>query len=961
MPGFALSGLLSRSFSDANRLLRLSTPLGRDALLVETAQIRESVGGGGFAIELLLLSEDAHIAHKSLVGQPVSLRLLTDGSAGPLERPFHGHVTGFGLLGSDGGLARYRMRVEPWLAFLGHNLDSWAFADQNVVAILDELFTGWQGQGTLDPRWRWDLSEPDALLPRSLCVQAGESDLAFVERLLAEEGLFYWFEHSDDAHTLVIADHNGAFAETASVRYHRADATEQADTVQRASPIARTVPSGVRLASWDYRASQRLSAEMASATSAPAELLRSDTPGLYSFPSQEAGELYAKRQLEAWQARAEQVRLGSTLRRLAPGQRIELTDSPLSGEFDVTGVKLAVLEVEHRARNNLAADVLAQIEARLGPISGLARSQGVVRNDSNTALYQNRALAIAAERPYRPLDRNEHGARIHPKPTVRGQHTAIVVGVSGTPLTADRDGRIKIQLPWLRGSNSASRLPHVSGEDNAPANESVGTWVRVASAIAGDNWGAHFTPRLGQEVLVEFSEGDVDRPIVVGLAYNGRGQENAQGNQVAAGSANATGNAPAWFPGTAGAHAHKPVFSGIKTQALATSQSGSGGHNALVFDATPEQDGLRLSTTQHDSRLQLGHLRAQTDNAREAARGHGAELATSAAGAVRAGQGLQVSAGESGHRGIAHIDAAGATSVIESSQELAIALAKAANTSKAKLPKDAADPKQRPPLEGCAEQAKDLAETTVCQQGPAGIAGGTGTVTAWAAPHLSLYADAGIALGTPAHSTTVANHLTVIGGQTFEAAAQGAIRWASGAGLVLYTVGKKPEGTRPITDTGIKLHAAAGKVTAHAHDNIATVAAQKQVTVASTHASIQVSAKSHVQLTAAGAAIQIKGGNITLTAPGSVKFKASQKNLTGPASASSSASLAKGDAALERLQRLDEQFVLRDKESNEPLAGAPYRIVDESGAVVASGVTNQEGRTRRVRSARGGVLKVFWG
>ncbi len=336
------------------------------------------------------------------------------------------------------------------------------------------------------------------------------------------------------------------------------------------------------------------------------------------------------------------------------------------------------------------------------------------------------------------------------------------------------------------------------------------------------------------------------------------------------------------------------MFAGIKTQALATSQAGSGEHNALVFDATPAQDGLRLSTTQHDSRLQLGHLRAQTDNAREAARGHGAELATTAAGAVRAAQGLQVSAGESGHRGVPHIDASGANAVIESSLELATALAKAANTSRAKFEKDPSEPKKLPPLDGASTQSKELAETTRTNQGPAGIAGGTGTVTAWAAPHLSLHGEAGIALATPAHSTAVANHLTVTGGQTFEAAAQGAIRWASGAGLVLYTVGKKPEGARPITDVGIKLHAAAGKVTAQAHDNTATVAAQKQVTVASTHASIQISAKSHVQLTAAGAAIQIEGGNITLTAPGSVKLKASQKNLTGPQSASAeTASLTK--------------------------------------------------------------------
>ncbi|GAA5175539.1 type VI secretion system Vgr family protein [Niveibacterium umoris] len=936
MPGPSLSALLSRSFSDANRLLRLTTPLGDDALLVETAHIRESIGNGGFELDLHLLSEDAHIAHKRLVGQAVSLYLLTDGTAGPRERPFHGHVTGFGILGADGGFARYRMRVQPWLAFLGHNRDSWAFQDKNVVAILDDIFSGWQGQGALAPQWRWDLAEPDQLLPRSLCVQAGESDLAFVERLLAEEGLFYWFEHAADAHTLVIADHNGAFAQPERIRFHRAAATERSDTVQRAVPIARCVPTGVRIASWDYRAHQRIVAQTAVASSAPLDLPRDDTPGLYSFATESDGDRYATRQLQAWQARALQYRLRGSVRRLAPAQRILLTDSPLGRPDDVAGVELAILEVEHRARNNLSADVLAQVEALLGVLPAHA---GSVRNDSDTPLYQNGVLAIPADTPYRPLDRDEHGARIHPKPTMRGTHTAIVVGSQGSPLLADRDGRIKIQLPWLRGSQSHSRQPHPSGDDNAAANESVGTWVRVASALAGDNWGAHFTPRIGQEVLVEFSEGDIDRPVVVGLAYNGRGQENAQGNAVSAGAAKATGNAPAWFPGTTGAHAHKPVFSGIKTQALAASQSRAGGHNALIFDATPGQDGLRLSTTQFDSRLQLGHLRAQTDNAREAARGHGAELATSAAGAVRAGQGLQVSAGEAGHRGASHVDASGASAVLESSSELATALAKAASTSRAKLPKDPSEPKQLPPLAGCTSQTKDLAETTACGQSPAGIAGGTGTAAAWAAPHLSLFGEASIAFATPAHSTAVANHLIVTAGQSLEAAAQGAIRWASGGGLVLYTVGKKADATRPITDAGIKLHAVAGKVTAHAHDNTATVAAQKQVALSSTHASVQISAKSHVHLTAAGAAIQIEGGNITLTAPGSVKLKASQKNLTGGARASSELPCMPKSNGEEG----DRYFVLKSHKG-EPIANRRYRA--KSGNVAIEGVTGPNGETK---------------
>ena len=115
------------------------------------------------------------------------------------------------MVGSDGGLARYRLVIEPWLAFLGHRQDSWIFQGQTVQQIVDEVFADYQGQGRLMPAWRWELADASVYPQRSLCVQYQESDLDFVQRLLREEGLFHWFEHTADAHTLVIADHNGAF------------------------------------------------------------------------------------------------------------------------------------------------------------------------------------------------------------------------------------------------------------------------------------------------------------------------------------------------------------------------------------------------------------------------------------------------------------------------------------------------------------------------------------------------------------------------------------------------------------------------------------------------------------------------------------------------------------------------------------------------------------------------------
>jgi type VI secretion system secreted protein VgrG len=243
--------------------------------------------------------------------------------------------------------------------------------------------------------------------------------------------------------------------------------------------------------------------------------------------------------------------------------------------------------VVHRARNNLSADVQAGLQHLLGSVVRPGQ-QAMSANASDEPLYEARFGAQRTRVPVRPRLMDEQGRLVHPRPTVWGTQTALVVGLDA-PIHTDRDARIKLQFHWQRGAQASHRL-NAPMDDNAPASDASGTWVRVAqSSWAGANWGGVFIPRLGQEVLVEFVDGDIDRPVIVGATYNGEGQPDAQGNRVNAGAAGATGNAPAWFPGSArqGAHeghAHTATLSGFKSQSLDASQAGSGGHNQLVLD-----------------------------------------------------------------------------------------------------------------------------------------------------------------------------------------------------------------------------------------------------------------------------------------------------------------------------------------------------------------------------------------
>ncbi|WP_342066838.1 type VI secretion system Vgr family protein [Achromobacter kerstersii] len=875
----AAASLLGAGFTQADRLLDLSTPLGQDKLLAERLQGTEQLSDGGFALQVDALSDDAHIPLKSLIGQPVQVTLQT--ALGRDERRvWCGLVSEARFDGANGGFARYRLRIEPWLALLRQRRDSYAFQDLSVIDIVDSVFGDYNGQGAVAPQWRWEVKDRDAYAKRSLTIQYRETDYAFVERLLAEEGLFYWVEHEagegePGTHTVVIADHNGAF-ETGpqeSVKFQRADATETEDTIQtwRQSRTWRT--NAVRLATWDYRAMQarKVSAQVDDKLPNAMELADSDYPGQYLFEDGGQGERLAHNALAAQRVRQSLYEGEGTVRTLAPGQRFTLTGhwGPSQGE----GADFVVLRMHHDARNNFDESLGAAVTQALGAAGE--------PQDGDADFYRNRFEAIAATLEYRPSTVDGHGARLHPRPTVHGSQTALVVG-AGDPVYTDRDHRIKIQFHWQRGSASSNRQDHPAGADNAPASEALGTWVRVAEPVAGSDWGGHFVPRLGQEVLVQFLHGDIDRPVVVGALYNGAGTDNAANNQVQGGAAKATGNAPAWFAGSEAGHAHNVVMSGFKTQALAESGQGMGGYNQLVQDDTPGQSRLTASTTQAEARLNLGHLKQQRDNERLSDLGHGAELATSEALALRAGEGLLISADKREGAAGGLLDSEEAIQQMEKAIEQANELSATVVRQEALLPGDS-------------EKTRPLNELDAVRKVMEGTKGEEGVnVPAYTLPHIQVSAPKGIGQYTPKNAYTVA-------GTTLCQVAPD-VNWAAGAnlavcvaqGVVLFTKGLGGSG-RAVEEQGIRLHAAGGKLRLQSQKARMRLAAEKAVTLVSAQGAVDVNASKKVLATAAGAYMRIEGGGIQLHAPGKVELKAGVHSWVGPQSGTGPAQPPQGD------------------------------------------------------------------
>jgi len=319
-----------------------------------------------------------------------------------------------------------------------------------------------------------------------------------------------------------------------------------------------------------------------------------------------------------------------------------------------------------------------------------------------------------------------------------------------------------------------------------------------------------------------------------------------------------------------------------------------------------------LSSTSAQTRLQLGHLLHQADNQRLQPRGHGLDLASAAWGAVRAGSGLLISAhGKPGSLSATRsLDSREPLNQIAQSQQLLHTLAESAHKHKAKLAGPVAEPdvvgatkadkaRQLPNERALYATADSLAASTTRGAGsstgsstaaPAGegsIGGGAGSVTAWSRPDLVLAAPGGVSSFTPASSFVAAgNTFTLVAGQDIQHLAQANHATAVKGGLVFFTYGKAQNAQKPNTETGIALHAASGNVNTQSQSAATKLTADKAVSVSSSSAMVRIAAPQHILLTAAGAAIDMQPGSITLKGPGMVEFRASAKELTSGASAS---------------------------------------------------------------------------
>ena len=473
---------------------------------------------------------------------------------------------------------------------------------------------------------------------------------------------------------------------------------------------------------------------------------------------------------------------------------------------------------------------------------------------------------------------------MHPRPTARGSQSAIVVGADGSDqpngadeLYCDKLGRVRVRFHWQERGDALC-------------------WVRVAQRLAGGGMGSQFLPRIGQEVLVQFLEGDIDRPVIIGALYNGRGEGGVTptpGGQISDGASEqrfapahdhaasaqgnlAAGSSPVWHgaSGDDAGHRNASAQWGVRSK-----EFGASGYNQLLFDDTDAQGRVQLRSTHAASELNLGHLIHVADNFRGSVRGHGAELRTDDYGAVRGAAGLLVSSYTISHAAPARDpagDNSGGIALLKQAGTLAETFSRAATTHQTvalaghlgstKAGASVADA-QAAPLKAMLTAVSGMVDGSTADAANADAAARSTATGDDKLPHsvgaiiaVSARAGLGVAAGQNVQLAS-GDTVSVMSGQdaVFTSGAQMRVHAGQAIGVLAGTTGAGPDGV------GAQLIAAQGAVDMQAQRDVLTIHARDEINVISATAHIDWAAARRISLsTAAGANITIDGGNITI-------------------------------------------------------------------------------------------------
>jgi type VI secretion system secreted protein VgrG len=451
--------------------IELVTPLA-DELLFHGLHAQEELSRLG-EYHLDLLSKNKNVDRDKILGAKVSIKVMLESGK---VRYFNGFVSCFSKAAGLGRYARYYAVVKPWLWFLTRTSDCRIFQDKNVKQIIEDVFADHPQLAD----FVFELNE--SYCTYKYCVQYRETDFNFVSRLLEHEGIYYYFRHTDGHHTLVMTD---------SVDKH--DPFPGYETLKFIPPHILVKPGVEHINAWDVAREvqpgvyahddydfERPSVDLTTTKTLPRTYTPSnyevyDYPGFYM--QKPHGEHYAHVRIDEFGAQFEVAQATTNYRGVSVGS-------------------MFTLEAQDQDYEHFNGKYLV-----IGATQSLEGTQ-YESIDTGGGAFRCTFTALSCDQQFRPR-------RVTPKPFVQGPQTAVVVGPAGDQIYTDKYGRVKVQFHWDRRGKK---------------DENSSCWVRVSHPWAGKGWGSVATPRIGQEVIVDFLEGDPDQPIITGRVYNEENQ-----------------------------------------------------------------------------------------------------------------------------------------------------------------------------------------------------------------------------------------------------------------------------------------------------------------------------------------------------------------------------------------------------------------------------------------------------
>ena len=454
------------AFTQETRHLRIQTSLGDNQLLLRRFHCVEGISRL-CQFDLDLLSPSGEIKPQDIVGDKVSITVQPENEP---ERFFHGYVKSFQYAGLEKrGLYAYKAEVVPWLWFLSKRTDCRVFQNQTVQEIIESIFSE---LGFAD--YVFALVEEHPKL--EYCVQYNESDLDFISRLLEHEGIYYFFEHQADKSILHFSDNAAHYSEMSLTEIEHSSGVRDTHYIRQWQHLYQYCSGAYAQTDFNF---EKFNQSLLTETTTTLKLKNSASFPRFEFPGSyrenDLGRTLTKLRMQQEEMNYERITAASNVHTLEVGKKFVLRSDEAETDHNQSFV---VTEVRHVAYNP------SYLESE--------------SSEKKEPPYSNQFVCIPAATTFRPPSAT-------PPPRIDGVQTAVVVGKSGDEIYTDKYGRIKIQFHWDR---------------YGAKDENSSCWVRVATQWAGNKWGSVTIPRVGQEVVVTFVNGDPDQPLIIGSVYN---------------------------------------------------------------------------------------------------------------------------------------------------------------------------------------------------------------------------------------------------------------------------------------------------------------------------------------------------------------------------------------------------------------------------------------------------------